>query len=658
MAIEANVIRLNVPPPDPQAAPGRPPIALASVRNEIAGHLRQLLQALFERADDWLFEIADHAGDAHEQHALFEAMRNLRTSRPVIERSFQQRVFAAFASIDADDAQSPGLRRLAATQPLQAEQAHEPRENAALDAMGARLAPRVADSLGQLTLRIGALTRRRLIEGRNPFGPDALCGYFLDACQCLGVETPIRLLMLRLFERYVAADLDRLYRQSNQTLAAAGVLPGLQPDRQRSHSCTPGPIPADDPADGLLALLAKLLARREQRLQAQRRAAAPGAGADSVAPLMALLFERLLCDGNLPIPLRRLLHRLQPAFTQLARRDEALLEQRDHPARRLLDEMALAAMGWNHHDDLAADPVYRVIEQITRRLAATPIEDSAPFRESLRSLRVVCGEERRRSELLTQRTLATEEQHLRAAQARQRVEAALNARLLGRPLPDAVLRLLCEGWSQVLLHACLHQGAHSSQWQAALRTMDRLLWSVSLERSPQAQGQLLEALPLLLADLQRGLASVAFDPFATASFFTQLETIHLQVAAQSVPATRLGLRVLDGPVRLAWPSGAEHDNAAAEREPSPPDRSLAQLRPGCWLEFREDERHRLRCRLATRTQPGDLYLFVNRAGIKVLEKTAGAIACDLQRGALHLLDEGSAFDRAFEALLAELQRFA
>lgn len=660
MPVEANVIRLHVAQPAQQAASGRPPLALARVRNEIAGHLRQVLQALFESADDWLFEIADHSADRNEQQALFEAMRNLRLNRAVIERSFQQRVFDAFASIGPDDAATPILRRLFATQPLRTEQPRDPRERAALDDIAARLGHLAAAPLGQLTQRIVALTGRAITQPRNPFGPHALCGYFLDACQSLGVDIRVRLVMLRLFERYAVADLDRLYRQSNRTLAAAGVLPTLQvvADRETHDQQMRAALASSEhPPCGVFAALKTLWLRRQRAGHPPYTAPARiGRGAlakpdETAHALVAMLFEALADDHSLPAALHALLPRMLPAFARMAALDETLFEQRSHPARRLLDEMTDAAIGWNADDDLQADPAYRAIEQITRCLANAEVADATPFCESLSCLRAVCTQERRRSDVLMQRTLDAEQNRCRASVARKAAETALDSRLFGKVLPEAVTRLLCDGWSKVLLQTHLRHGSRSPQWRAALQTMDRLLWSVSFNDPDRSRTRLLEVLPDLLEALRHGLASVAFDPFATADFFAQLEAIHLQAAALVTESPAVRRNQVSERISLSAPQACKSTTDAARLPPALHE----HLRPGCWVEFRADPQHRLRCRLAAAVPPRGCYLFVNRSGLRVLEKSASAMACDWQRGAMKLLEDGSAFERAFAALVAELQ---
>ncbi len=85
-------------------------------------------------------------------------------------------------------------------------------------------------------------------------------------------------------------------------------------------------------------------------------------------------------------------------------------------------------------------------------------------------------------QLLEQHTRDTEEARLRNEAARQRVADVLNRRLLGKVLPRSVVQFLQQAWSQVLLLASLKHGEQSVQWQAGLRTLDELIWSVEPAR--------------------------------------------------------------------------------------------------------------------------------------------------------------------------------
>ena len=55
-------------------------------------------------------------------------------------------------------------------------------------------------------------------------------------------------------------------------------------------------------------------------------------------------------------------------------------------------------------------------------------------------------------------------------------------------------------------------------------------------------------------------------------------------------------------------------------------------------------------------QPGNRYVFVNRKGMKVCERTRNALALALQGEDMNLLDESEMFDRALESVIGNLQR--
>src|SRR5690606_6253727 len=166
--------------------------------------------------------------------------------------------------------------------------------------------------------------------------------------------------------------------------------------------------------------------------------------------------------------------------------------------------------------------------QIVARLLNDFTDDPSIFSELLADFLAFIGDERRRSELLEQRTRDAEEGRAKAEIARQAVEQALNQRLLGKTLPEVVVRLLQEAWSKVLLLICLKHGTLSSQWDDALMTMDELIWSVTPHTDEQSREQLMLLVPNLLKSLREGLTSAAFDPFSTGEFFTQLEALHVQ----------------------------------------------------------------------------------------------------------------------------------
>ncbi|MGK8707918.1 DUF1631 domain-containing protein [Metapseudomonas otitidis] len=761
MQTDANVVPLKGASEQTPTSPvGRLPVALIQVRDKAAQQLKQALQALFDNADDTLFQMADRATSNAEQNAFFEAMRDLRLKRKSIERGFLQKVFETFSNLNQYEiGRAPQLDAVS-FESLSLVQNDDLEESVAQDTMVSKVMSRDAVALGHLTTRINTLVSKKIDDRTNPLGPRALCEAFLDACRSLGVEIKVKLIIFKLFDKYVLTELDQLYAEANQLLITAGVLPELKsaPPARRPQGRTPGTarsaaaggdaasVVADMASEevqevfgALQALLSevrgsglprrevpadavpitsndlmRLLSHLQQHLSAQKvddidvrfqldslltrasaksgRSRVVGQVDDDVINLVSMLFEFILDDRSLPDSLKALIGRLQIPMLKVAVLDKTFFSRGSHPARRLLNEIASAAMGWSEQDDLQRDVLYQRIEQVVLRLLNDFVDDPGIFSDLLSDFLAYTGDERRRSELLEQRTRDAEEGRAKAELARQQVEQALNERLLGRTLPEVVVRLLQEAWSKVMLLTCLKHGAESEEWRATLATMDDLIWSVEPHEAPEARMRLLELVPGLLKSLREGLTSAAFDPFSTSEFFSQLESLHVQafqrfkrpepepvvadVAEPDAPIAADAALVVDLP-ELELEAAAEApamvevveeiillapgESRAPEPEASLPegDEALDQvdnLRVGSWVEFQEDEDHKVRCKLAAIIKPTGKYIFVNRTGMKVLEKTRMGLAVEFRRGAIRLLDDALLFDRALESVIGNLRK--
>lgn len=761
MQTDANVVPLKGASEQTPTSPvGRLPVALIQVRDKAAQQLKQALQALFDNADDTLFQMADRATSNAEQNAFFEAMRDLRLKRKSIERGFLQKVFETFSNLNQYEiGRAPQLDAVS-FESLSLVQNDDLEESVAQDTMVSKVMSRDAVALGHLTTRINTLVSKKIDDRTNPLGPRALCEAFLDACRSLGVEIKVKLIIFKLFDKYVLTELDQLYAEANQLLITAGVLPELKsaPPARRPQGRTPGAarsavaggdaagVVADMASEevqevfgALQALLSevrgsglprrevpadavpitsndlmRLLSHLQQHLSVQKvddidvrfqldslltrasaksgRSRVVGQVDDDVINLVSMLFEFILDDRSLPDSLKALIGRLQIPMLKVAVLDKTFFSRGSHPARRLLNEIASAAMGWSEQDDLQRDVLYQRIEQVVLRLLNDFVDDPGIFSDLLSDFLAYTGDERRRSELLEQRTRDAEEGRAKAELARQQVEQALNERLLGRTLPEVVVRLLQEAWSKVMLLTCLKHGAESEEWRATLATMDDLIWSVEPHEAPEARMRLLELVPGLLKSLREGLTSAAFDPFSTSEFFSQLESLHVQafqrfkrpepepvvadVVEPDAPIAADAALVVDLP-ELELEAAAEApamvevveeiillapgESRAPEPEASLPegDEALDQvdnLRVGSWVEFQEDEDHKVRCKLAAIIKPTGKYIFVNRTGMKVLEKTRMGLAVEFRRGAIRLLDDALLFDRALESVIGNLRK--
>ncbi|WP_282362567.1 DUF1631 domain-containing protein [Pseudomonas sp. PS01300] len=698
----------------------RLPVILLQVRDKAAQHLRQALQGLFDNADDTLFEMADTAADNHDRSLFFEAMRDLRLKRKSIERAFLDLFYDAFIDIAGNDPTAPLARRGYDRQALMADDARERAQ--AVETMVARVATRDGFALGQLTLRMNSLISQRLDDRANPLGPALLCEYFLQAGRSLGVGIKVKLILLKLFERYVLCDVGQLYGEANQLLSATGILPDLKsapgwrtPAAEPAHPAgdpevKPAPLTADAGAQAAFASLQVLLSpvrgRVAPRLEPYDRVQpisrqdllrllshlqqfVPAAGEvqdfdlrhqleqlltrasvqsgkyrrvevidEDVINLIAMLFDFILGDRNLPHSLRQLIARLQIPMLKVALLDKSFFSRATHPARRLLDEIAAVAMGWGARDDVQRDELYLRVEAIVQRLLTDFADDPQIFAELLAEFLAFSADERRRTELLEQRTRDAEEGRARTVLARQQVESELNLRLLGKCLPQGVVRVIEQAWSQVLLLACLKHGRGSTQWQDALANMDLLLWSVE-SHTGDDRARLLEQVPGLLKALREGLTRVAYDPFATSEFFAQLEALHLQaVEGAGHPGQARIERVLvrDRIVLLGPESVAAGGLCSSLPDDDPALHQVRDLRPGAWIELRDEDDEPVRGKLIAIIDSTHTYVFVDRTGRKLREWSQQGLAAALSQGQVRLLDATQLFERALGSVVSQLRQ--
>lgn len=697
-----------------QATPSplaRLPVVLLQVRDKAAQQLQQGLQELFDNADDTLFEMAEKARSTVDHHIFFEAMRDLRLKRKNFERVFMEQLFVAFANLGQARCSGAHLVPLVSYEAAPGTGADDVEKAVALEAMLGRVRHRDGLALGQLNARLSELLGRRLEDPENPLGPARLCEFFLQAGRSLGVEIRVKLVMLKLFEKYVLSDADLLYGEANQLLIATGVLPQLKtvPSRRaggreaREHQHYTSQAVADPPLDKsgqqAFSALQKLLVavrgsvaptleasaepqpiatRDLLRLLSHLQQYVPEPGGEDdfdlrnqleqlltrgsvksgksrvleeadedVINLVAMLFEFVFDDSGVPDAFKALIARLQIPLLKVAVLDKSLFSCAEHPARRLLNDMASAVIGWSPPHDHPRDNLYLCIEQLVQRVLNEFVEDPAIFSQLLTTFSAFIAQERKRSERLERHTRDAEQERLQVEVARQRVVHVLNRRLVGKTLPQSVLQFVQQAWSQVLLVAVLKHGEQSLQWQAALRTMDELIWSVGLREDTEAGRRLLEQLPGLLKALRDGLAGAAFDPFSTREFFLRLQAMHVQPLDGEVL-----VEVREPFILEAGPPGADeilpHDD---------PDLLKAkQLRAGTWVALQQHEAGTLRCKLTAIMPPADTYVFVSRAGLKVLEKSAGQLALAFKQGVLHALDDGPLFERALAAVVDNLRQ--
>lgn len=707
---------------------GALPKLIDKLRQEAQTTLGARLEDLFNNLDDALFELADRAASNSDQNLYFDAMRALRLEREPLAQRFAAEFKAGFGILqgaavgtggDEIDFDNVGLV-----------DTEEMEIRVALAGVVSKANSLYALAVSQLTHRLATVFPAiEVTVQNNPFGPHAVCEAFGRASEPLDVDIRIRIILLKLFERFVIERLGDFYVGANRQLADAGVLRKASDFRrraQRRHAApsspakTPGTNGSVDPAAAraspLLAPatpqeLAEFAALTELLHSAAGKApsganvvpvAAGGAGTlatgtllerlhqaqlgaigahdeqedaprrldirsllgsstaslgqtdADVVNLVGMLFDYILSDRNLAIPIKALLARLQIPMLKVALVDRSFFTRARHPARQLLNELSSAGIGWSSAAELKRDAMYSKIESIVVRVLGEYESDLDLFAELLAELREFIAGERKRAAVIEQRTRDAEAGRARTRAAKREVEALLDRKRSGLALPTEIEQFVSDRWARVLTFVHLRDGADSERWFSAVKTLDDLLTSAMPAETDYDREQRRREVPLLLRALREGLGWIGSGRDEIASELKSLEGV-LEALNDSSGVRPQPTLIVAREVPVE-PSNEPHDGAAGPTASNEALQRIAALQPGQWVEIHDSDRATVRARLMTVIEEEWRYVFVNRRGMKIAERHRDDLAAALEAGELVIIDDAEVFDRALQAVIGELRR--
>lgn len=394
---------------------------------------------------------------------------------------------------------------------------------------------------------------------------------------------------------------------------------------------------------------------------------------NDVINLVSMLFDFILEDRQLHPVMKALIGRLQIPVLKVALSDKTFFNRGGHPVRKLLNELALSAIGWSAKRPGQRDPLYEKIGSVVDRVLNEFTNNVSLFDELLKDYCHFTDLDRRRGELIDQRLKDAEEGRARQERACQVAESLVKDCTAARDVPGPVLEMLNEAWTKYLQWVLLREGEDGERWADASELTGHLVWSVDPRPvEDTTRSELLRAIPAIVDDFRRALQEISWDPFATDTAVRDLELAHVDVFQRLATAP-------SQPERLSEPEAAEPQVGLAESnetETIPPVLSETvdeapvmeeleavspqwldqadSLRVGAWIELTRDG-IKLRCKLAAFIRATGKYIFVNRSGAKVAEYRRQELAAAMASGAISMLDDGLIFDRALESIIDNLR---
>ncbi|MDE2088488.1 MAG: DUF1631 domain-containing protein [Gammaproteobacteria bacterium] len=424
---------------------------------------------------------------------------------------------------------------------------------------------------------------------------------------------------------------------------------------------------APSPSDGgsTLAMLKSSLLSEINRLQGYGQLKAFNRADEDTIDVIAMLFDFILDDHSLPDAMKALLSRLQIPMLKVAIMDKGFFSRKSHPARRLLNEMATAAIGWDEDSERGEDSLYGKMQSIVNRVLTEFDEDAGIFSTLLEEFTGFLEQERKYYALVEQRTNQASQGKEKLEVAKRSATKEIAARVANKPLPVAVREFLLGPWKSVLVLTYLRAGTDSPSWTKNLQLVDELLWSVEPKISEEDKRTLVQAIPALLTALREGLGLVSFHPDDMTRLFKALESYHIDCLKGKRPEAAPTPAVPDQDAEEApTPDyAAASADGAARRDAEPETRDpyvekIERTVVGTWFELTDADNNRYRAKLSWVSPFTSRFVFVNRKGVKVAEKNLRQLATELREGMVLVLDDVPLLDRALHTVVNNLKKSA
>jgi len=447
-----------------------------------------------------------------------------------------------------------------------------------------------------------------------------------------------------------SADADVQVIGESELIRLLSALPQQDPELHNRENLSEGQPRAVD----LYAVVSQLLLQAETKKNGKKPAL--NEMDEDLINLVSMLFEFILDDYNLSAPVQVLISRLQIPILKVVIKDKTFFSKATHPARRLLNSLAKAGIGWSESDEKTRDKLYDQIHSIVVRILNEFDGDIALFETLGEEFDQFLARENRKSSLVEQRTRESERGRIKSQKAQETVDQLLQKKLASYKLQEPVRNILLNGWSRVMFLAYLRDDVEH-RWAQTVKVVDDLIWCLHPHQEDEERDHWVRVVPGLLKSLRAGLEEVSYNSSKLDEMMAELK----HELTEAFRANELAETMANPPpepekedpqqAQTAIKRQQELENAAIAEYVA----QIDEMEVGNWVEFSLVNGASFRCKLSAIIEEAECFVFVNRMGLKVIEKTRSELAHELRRGRLTVLQQGALIDRALDAVAGTLR---
>ena len=247
--------------------------------------------------------------------------------------------------------------------------------------------------------------------------------------------------------------------------------------------------------------------------------------------IVAMLFDQLFDDPQIPIAVKGLIGRMQISILKVAIADKAFFSSKTHPARRMLDTLGEISLRLPSTFGVA-HPLFGRLETFIQDLLRGFQDNIEIFDEVRERLQSLVQEEDQRVAQETRPVEEKIEQKETLAVSKTIAQTEVKARIQNRDILRPVREFLVLEWVKVLMIVHIKRGPDSELWKNTLSTMDQLIWSVKPNHTSDDRRELARMVPALLARMAAGLKIAGVESAIHERFFALLYKIHARALNQ------------------------------------------------------------------------------------------------------------------------------
>jgi hypothetical protein len=297
-------------------------------------------------------------------------------------------------------------------------------------------------------------------------------------------------------------------------------------------------------------------AATQQQLQAFRQEnqhQVNGTDAQTI-DVVSMLFDFFFDDEALPAPIKVLIGRLQIPMLKVAILDKDFFNQKKHPARKLLDAISRASLGWSDNPGEEQALIDKT-EEIVNFLINEFNDDISVFDEAYINFENFIQQQQKQSDkALLDLEQQEQEKDRQIEVARAAAEQLIGKLTRNRDLSSGVIDFLETTWTSVLFNTYLSLGGSSNHWRNLKRISTTFVWTLVPKFSEEERLKIIKTIPALLRAMSKGMELVNIKPEVQNRIFKMLAGEHARIV--KLTSRNIVTRVDDVTI---WPEDAGTD---------------------------------------------------------------------------------------------------